>query len=305
MENLVSVIIPTYNREKTIIRSINSVLNQTYKNIEILVIDDGSVDNTKKLINELNNSSVHYLYQHNQGQNSARNNGIAHSSGDFLFFLDSDDEWLPQMVEKHLAVYKNNPDVYCVYNNVVSFVNKRPANTGTDFTISGNIYKEALIQGYISSMIGLSFKRDCLSTITGFDPKFSNSDDDDLCLRLAKHFKFFLIPDVLAIVHDDGGNRITGDKIQYLDGWFQLYTKHFDDILLLCGQSEINKKFFSLAKRYEKLGLVDKSKDCLKYVTPHYKPPKNYNAKKIIKNILSFFIPHGIIKLYNRLKERF
>ena len=123
MDNLVSVIIPTYNREKTIIRSINSVLNQTYKNIEILVIDDGSIDNTKKLIDKLNNSSVHYFYQHNQGQNTARNNGIAHSSGDFLFFLDSDDEWLPQMVEKHLTAYKNQPDVYCVYNNVVTFEN--------------------------------------------------------------------------------------------------------------------------------------------------------------------------------------
>ena len=100
---LVSVVIPVYNRMDTIERSINSVLNQTYKNIEIIVIDDGSIDDTLKIIEHLSISDIKVLKQNHGGANAARNLGISAAKGEFIAFQDSDDEWLPDKLEKQIT----------------------------------------------------------------------------------------------------------------------------------------------------------------------------------------------------------
>ena len=100
---LVSVVIPVYNRMDTIERSINSVLNQTYKNIEIIVIDDGSIDDTLKIIEHLSISDIKVLKQNHRGANAARNLGISAAKGEFIAFQDSDDEWLPNKLEKQIT----------------------------------------------------------------------------------------------------------------------------------------------------------------------------------------------------------
>lgn len=99
-----SIIMPTYNREKTIGRAIKSVLNQSYKNWELIVVDDGSTDNTNDEINKIKDSRLKYFFQENKGRSSARNSGISLSSGDFICFLDSDDKYYPH----HLKVLYSN-----------------------------------------------------------------------------------------------------------------------------------------------------------------------------------------------------
>ncbi|MCH5597635.1 glycosyltransferase family 2 protein [Niabella ginsengisoli] len=95
---LVSVIIPTYNRAKTLPKAIVSVLSQTYQNYEIIVVDDGSADNTKEVVEQYN--SVQYIYKENGGQASARNTGLTLAKGSFIASLDSDDEWYPEFLQK-------------------------------------------------------------------------------------------------------------------------------------------------------------------------------------------------------------
>ena len=95
---LVTVIIPTYNRSNLLPGAINSVLDQTYKNVEIIVVDDGSTDNTAEIIKQF--EGIKYLYKENGGQGSARNEGLKHSTGDLIASLDSDDEWLPTFLER-------------------------------------------------------------------------------------------------------------------------------------------------------------------------------------------------------------
>ena len=98
----VSVIIPTYQRAHVVGRAINSALAQTYPDIEILIIDDGSTDNTAQVVQGYG-SNVHYIYQGNQGRPAARNNGIRHATGEFIAILDSDDWWQPSKLEKQVA----------------------------------------------------------------------------------------------------------------------------------------------------------------------------------------------------------
>lgn len=109
---LVTVIIPTYNRAKTIERSINSVLSQSYSNLELIVVDDGSSDNTKSVVENIDDSRVRYIWQNNSGACAARNNGINNARGENIAFNDSDDTWKPNKLEKQLEVVtKTGADV--------------------------------------------------------------------------------------------------------------------------------------------------------------------------------------------------
>ena len=115
---MVSVIIPTYNREKTILRAINSVLDQTYKEIELIIVDDGSIDNTRKIVESLNCQKIKYIYQKNGGAAKARNTGIIAASGEYISFQDSDDYWYPEKLEKQLAELEDkNADIVQVVLN--------------------------------------------------------------------------------------------------------------------------------------------------------------------------------------------
>jgi len=107
---LISIIIPTYNRSGLIIRSIKSALNQTYQNIEIIVVDDGSTDNTKEILtNYVDKKKIRYFYQENQGPSAARNYAVKQSKGEYLAFLDSDDLWERKKLEKQLKYMRQHP----------------------------------------------------------------------------------------------------------------------------------------------------------------------------------------------------
>ena len=101
-QNLVSVVMPAYNSEKYIAESIESVLNQTFKNFEIIVVDDGSTDNTRKIISDYKDNRIRYYYQENLGSGAARNLGLSNSRGNWIAFLDSDDLWNPVKLEEQL-----------------------------------------------------------------------------------------------------------------------------------------------------------------------------------------------------------
>lgn len=108
IKGLVSVVIPTYNRKNSVQRAIQSVLNQTYSNFEILVIDDGSTDDTEAVVKRMNDSRIHYYRQENQGSQVARNHGIRLAKGEYIGFLDSDDEWMPEKLNKNIFYMENH-----------------------------------------------------------------------------------------------------------------------------------------------------------------------------------------------------
>lgn len=199
---LVSVIIPTYNCRKYIRQAIDSALAQTYKNIEIIVVDDGSSDNTREEIGDLiSDKKILYIYQANKGLSGARNTGIKHSKGEYLVFLDSDDIILPEKIMSQVGFMKENSQVCLVYSRYQYF-----KNDNLDEVIShpyallrGNLYKD-LIRGNFFIVHSVLVKKKCVENIGGFDESLSAFEDWDLWIRMADfgcHFDY--IDEILCL----------------------------------------------------------------------------------------------------------
>jgi glycosyltransferase involved in cell wall biosynthesis len=140
---LISVIIPTYNRAQVLSRAVESVLGQSYNNLELIVVDDGSSDNTAEAIKEIEDKRIKYIKSsENKGVAAARNAGIKESHGDYIAFLDSDDQWLPDKLKLSLEVFKNNSDlnIGLVYINGWDFNNGQKSSIFKVSKLSCNVY---------------------------------------------------------------------------------------------------------------------------------------------------------------------
>ncbi len=190
-EPLISVIIPTYNRGRLILDSVKSVLNQTYKNIELIVVDDCSTDDTEQILKSLNDSRLNYLrLEKNSGACSARNRGIEVASGEYLAFNDSDDLWLPEKLNCQLDfLNKSSADVVLCKMECRTpeneFIHNFP-NIEYDKQLS---FSE-LLKYNSSSTQTLFGKSGCLKDIK-FDSTMPRLQDWDEVLRLSQRYKVF------------------------------------------------------------------------------------------------------------------
>src|SRR3989338_7627565 len=128
LNSKVSVIIPTYNSAKYLKEAITSVICQTYSNIEIIVIDDGSTDNMKEVVASFGDR-IHYRYQENCGAAAARNHGLKLTQGNYIAFLDADDVWKPEKIQKHVNYLYSHPDIAMVLTDM-EFINEDGKTTG-------------------------------------------------------------------------------------------------------------------------------------------------------------------------------
>ena len=237
VEKLFSIVIPTYNRENTILRAVDSVINQKYQNTEIIVVDDGSRDNTKSVLSKyVTNGSITYYYQDNSGVQIARNIGLKMAKGDYILFLDSDDWLLPDcLLEMSKEFNKEICAVYCLTG--IKKENGKVSLARKDY-LEGYIYKEVLKQGFLTSTSFIAMKRDVLVEIGGWDINFPASQDDDICFRLAKYGKIKLINHILGIYGLDAGNgkQISSSKERVSMGWWKLWEKYKNDVIDECGE---------------------------------------------------------------------
>jgi glycosyltransferase involved in cell wall biosynthesis len=185
---MISVIIPTYNSEKYIKEALDSVIYQTYKNIEIIVVDDGSTDQTYEILQPyIDRNGIKYVYQENSGPALARNQGITNATGDFVAFLDADDIWLPHFLEKlYERLYYNN-DIGFVYcdNYYVDEQKKYIENYIRETRkYSGNICTNLLCEHFILTPSVLIRKK-CFDVIGLFDESLRVGEDYEFFLRLA------------------------------------------------------------------------------------------------------------------------
>ena len=120
---LVSVIIPVYNYERYLGEAIESVLNQTYRNLEVIVVDDGSTDRSSEVAKSFADRGVRYLYQDHEGIGPARNTGVELAQGDFIAFLDADDRWPEEKLERQLSVFENDPALEMVFGQALQLYN--------------------------------------------------------------------------------------------------------------------------------------------------------------------------------------
>lgn len=194
----ISVIIPTYNRCNFLKEAIESVLNQKYKNLELIVIDDGSSDNTKEIIKDYKNK-LKYIYQPNKGVSSARNVGIKESSGEFIAFLDSDDLWLPKKLSTQVTFFQENKDAIICYTDEIWIRNGVRVNQCKKHTkYSGFIFDKSLPLCIISPS-SVMMKKEIFEKVGYFDEALPACEDYDLWLRITLHFPVYFIPTPLII----------------------------------------------------------------------------------------------------------
>jgi len=199
----VSIILPTYNRAHIIEKAIQSVLNQTYQDFEIIIIDDGSKDDTKKIIRgfqEKDNRIKYIRFEENKGAAAARNAGIKMSKGEYITFQDSDDEWVIDKLEKQMKIIETSSEnivVYCGFWRI----DGDEKTYIPDIKISnreGNIHKELLKRNFIGTPSILLLKKN-LEKIGMFDENLSRLQDWDLVIRLSRYYNFILIDEPLYI----------------------------------------------------------------------------------------------------------
>lgn len=207
MNEKVSIIIPTYNRAHLIERSIQSILNQTYEDFELLIVDDGSTDNTQEVVEGINDFRIRYIpCEENGGAAKARNIGIAEAKYDYIAFQDSDDEWHSDKLEKQMKVMQTSSAdtglVYCEYhyNGLNGIEDICPDRKISLEQKSGNIFPQLLAGNMIGTPVML-VKRECFDKVGVFNENFPCMEDYELVLRIAREYRIEFIPEVLLEVH--------------------------------------------------------------------------------------------------------
>jgi len=231
----VSIIIPTYNREHLLGRALKSILNQTYKDFEVIVVDDGSTDNTEDVIREFSALKIHYIkHIENKGEGAARNTGVKAARGDYVAFLDSDDEYLPEKLEKEMAVFKSeSPRLGVVYSDMCEIERngaKYLWRSPTFMPKDGLSYRRALEYQIYGIGIGSSVvRRACFDKVGFFDEGLSYYVDLDFFIRLSKEYFFYHIKEPLMNYHvtNDSFRWVTSAHIESAE---LILNKYSDDI---------------------------------------------------------------------------
>ena len=183
----VNVIIHTYNNERFIAETVESVLNQTYKEYEIVVVDDGSVDGTRDALIPYM-QKIRYHYKENGGIASAKNAGIGLSQAEFVAFLDHDDLWAPDKLQLQMEHFNENPQIGLVYAKYTSFRDGKELRIKPENGYSGWIFKELIAKSFIQTST-VVVKRECLDAVGPYDETFSLGDEYDMFLRIAQKFQ--------------------------------------------------------------------------------------------------------------------
>jgi len=230
MMPIVSVVIPTYNRKLMLKRALDSVLNQTLKDIEIIVVDNASVDGTEAFIKNIQDPRIRYIkHETNRGGPAARNTGIKNAKAPFIALLDDDDECFPTKLEKQLEVFKqasvNTGLVYTSAEIYDESKQKRICVNPTGFR--GQVYTRVLL-GTIFGSATILIKRECFDKVGVFDENLSSCQDWDMWLRIARYFEFDYVDEVLARVNMHG-EQISTDYAKLIPGRTGMVKKHADE----------------------------------------------------------------------------
>ena len=246
----VSVIIPTYNRADLLPRAIKSVLNQTFKDFELIIVDDGSTDNTKEVVKgfQKEDGRIRYIWQENSGGAAKpKNKGIKNSKGDYIAILDSDDEWLPEKLQKQLELFKNssNPQIGFVSCHALIINEKNGKKLEYRIPRYKNVLKNILTHDYMGSGSGMIYKKTVFDDIGLFDEKLKTGQDWEMRIKLARKYDFDFVDEPLFkyYIHSENISGLSDIKIRErdLEYIFQKYKKYYEQ----------NPKIYSTKLRYD------------------------------------------------------
>ena len=198
----VSVIIPAYNAEATILETVRSVQAQTLSDFELIVIDDGSTDGTRERLAAVADSRLQVHTYANGGLPTARNRGIALAAGEFVAFLDADDRWTPDKLETQVAALERRADAGVAYS-WTRFVDEggRELYAQRPVFFEGDVYRQLLVSNFICSGSNILVRRRALEATGGFDCSIKVSEDWEYAVRLAARWAFVVVPRYQILYH--------------------------------------------------------------------------------------------------------
>lgn len=255
---LVSIIIPTYKRPDTLDRAINSVLNQTYKNIEVIVVDDNNPDTEGRRLTEskmapfAENPRVRYIkHEKNKNGSAARNTGARASKGEFIGFLDDDDQFLPKKIESQVAkLQKLSDDWGFCYN-------KYYTQRGNEKLVpvkecrEGDLFLVALKQGIsVNAGSNLLIRRFAFESINGFDESFKRNQDHEFLVRLLKKYKMAYVAEP-GLIYSIGTTNVKFDYEEVISHYIKTFKPMLDDL-----SEKDRKEFYDKINKLRVLNLI-------------------------------------------------
>jgi glycosyltransferase involved in cell wall biosynthesis len=213
----VSIIVPTYNRAHLVTETINSILAQTFKDFELIVVDNESTDNTEEVIKSYTDGRIKYFRHQNNGLVAVnRNYGISKANGEYIAFCDDDDLWMPEKLERQVKLLDLNKELGLVYSD--SYIMDENGNLERYTLLSssklfrGNVF-DKLFQSDFIPMLTVMIRREALSKVGTFDPKYIIAQDYDLWLRIAEHYPIDFTEEPLAKYRIHGGSVIRNREL--------------------------------------------------------------------------------------------
>jgi glycosyltransferase involved in cell wall biosynthesis len=227
---LVTVVLPTYNRPEFLVQAVQTVSEQTYESIELVIVDDHSSTPAREVLAaESITSSLrinHQRHDTNRGANAARNTGIRCANGQFIAFLDDDDEWAPEKIERQVETFQRTGDDTGVVYTWIEYVygSTGEKNTKTS-TISGDVTEKLLTGESVAEFSAIMVRSDVVDEAGLPDERFASWQDRDWYIRLSRHCEFHPVKELLTVRHMDHGDQITSDFETKRDVSFPLFVK--------------------------------------------------------------------------------
>lgn len=246
---LISVIIPVYNGENTIKKTIESVLSQTLPDFELIVINDGSQDATSEIVNSINDSRIQIFSYPNAGTNSARNRGIYQAKSEHIAFIDADDLWTVDKLETQLKALQTHPEIAVAYSwsDYIDQAGKF-LRRGSHISVTGNVYPHLLLSNFLENGSNALIRKQALIEVGGFDESLTHAEDWDMWLRLASQYHFVAVPFpqiLYRVSHDSSSFNISKLEAGCLQVINQAFTQASESLQYL--------KRYSLANLYKYL----------------------------------------------------
>lgn len=302
-----SVIIPAYNAEKFIMKSIKSVLAQIYTDFELIIVDDGSIDGTKAQIKQFNDDRIRYIYQENGGVSVARNKGIIESKGEFICFLDADDEWKPnhlevlcELIEKYsnCGIYITGYDIRLNNGSIIhksqDLFKKIPEENFT----SDDGYDVLIKHGYFCHTNTICCRREVFDKVGLFEIGVKNGEDDDMWYRVFAYYPVAISKKTTTIYNRDNcgatGQRTMASETPFLsrvDSLLESVEVPQNRKISLLYWVERNK--LSRARKYILVGNKSEALKTLKTVAVN-----KVNKKKYFQTVLCMIIPVKLIQKF-------
>lgn len=230
MSTVVSVIIPSYNHAHYLACALESVLHQTFADWEAIVVDDGSTDNTRSVAAGFNDSRVHYIYQENQGLSAARNTGIRAAVGEYLTFLDADDEWHPSFLSTCVGALSRNrdPRIVGVYTSNVFMdeTGRILPQAGVSVVPPHELRATQVVSRFSPPVHAVMIRADVVREVGMFDEALHAAEDLDLWLRVTRRYTLLGIPEPLARYRIYTGS-MSSDAAKMYQNRMAVMSKHF------------------------------------------------------------------------------